>query len=157
VTTTDWIAVASIVSAVAAIGAVLLGSLQAHRMREGWQAANAVEALRDLQSDGQRDARRHLYSLHARNVPYNEWSASDKLVTDSVCQQLNGAAYLSQKGLLPDSMLEEYWGNVIRNVYVAAGPRLDERRAAGDTKLWQPLVDAATELLTIRGPDEFYP
>ena len=126
-------------------------------MRQGWQAQNAMEIARDLQAGEQREARGRIYSLKGDSVPYEDWTQADKHVADKVFQQLNTAAYLQQRKLLPKDMLEENWGNVFRSAYRAASERIDERRSMGDRELWRQFEDFALRLLEEADADPFYP
>ena len=147
----------SIVLAAGALGALGLGLIQIKNMRRGWQAQNALEMARDLQSDEQRQARRTIYGLKGDGVPYRSWSDSQKHAATVAVQQLNTAAYLAQIDLIPPNMLEDNWGQVFRNVYTAALPRIEDRRSQGETNLWKAFTDLAEDLLK-RGPaDPFRP
>jgi hypothetical protein len=154
---TDTVALASILTAIAALGALVIGISQAKGMREGWQAQNALEVLRDLQSEIQRNGRREIYSLKGQEVPYSQWGEEKKRIADSICSQLNAVAYLDKRRLLPPGMVEDNWGNVYRNVYTAAHDHILDRRAKGDSKLWEPFIGLAEKYLTISPADNFYP
>lgn len=158
------VAASFVVSIIAVIAVLVVGlnqagrlSRQAERMRESWQAQNALEIARDIQSERQRDARRTLYWLKSQGVEYSNWTALQRNQADLVLQQLNTAAYMAEIGLLPKNMLEENWGNVFRNVFVASQPRIEHRREKWAQGLWQPFVRLATRLLDEAPAEPFYP
>lgn len=153
---TNILAISTLITSVAAMAAVGIGIFQAHRMRQGWQAQNALEIARDLQSAEQREARGLIYSLKGNGVPFVEWSDEEKHLADKVFQQLNTAAYLQQRKLLPNDLLEENWGNVFRSAYRAASERVQERRDRGDRELWRPFEEFALALLKVADADPFY-
>ncbi len=157
--------VASFVVSILAVTAVLVVGLyqagrlsrQAERMRESWQAQNAIEIARDIQSERQREARRMLYWLKSQDVEYSKWTPLQRNQADLVLQQLNTAAYMAEIGLLPKDMLEENWGNVFRNVFVAAQPRIEHRKEEWARDLWKPFVTLAIRLLDETPGEPFYP
>ena len=147
----------SIGSLVVAVLAASFAGAQVVRMRQAWQAQNALEVARDLDSEEQREARRALYGLKAAQVPYIKWKISDKETADRVLQRLNTAAYLADKRLLPPGMLEENWSGVYRNVYRAAEDRIAERDVLGATHLWRSFRVLAMSLIAELGePDPFF-
>lgn len=156
--------VASFVVSVFAVAAVLSVGIyqaarlnrQAERMKESWQAQNALEIARDIQSERQRNARRTIYWLKSQEVEYSDWTLFQRSQADLVLQQLNTAAYLEEIGLLPKGMLENNWGNVFRNVFVAAEPRIDHRKEEWARDLWHPFVTLAKRLLDEAPGEPFY-
>jgi type II secretory pathway pseudopilin PulG len=149
--------VLSSVSVAVAVLAAAFAGLQVSRMRQTWQAQNALEVARDLQSDAQRSGRRALYALKARNAPYEQWTFPQRHDVDNVIQQLNTAAYLDERQLLPPKMLEENWNGVFRNAYVAALPRVQARRDKGAKNLWRPFEDFAKRMIDLYGdPDPYF-
>jgi len=150
--------VLSAVSLVIALCAAGFAGLQVLRMRQTWQAQNALEVARDLQSKEQREARRDLYVLKARDTPYQDWTRADRHNADHVLQQLNTAAYLSEQRLLPSKMLEENWNGVFRNAYRAAQPRIEDRVVTrGARNLWGPFDRFAKRMIALYGePDPYF-
>jgi type II secretory pathway pseudopilin PulG len=144
--------VLSLVSLLIAVLAAGIAGFQARRMRETWQAQNALEVARDLQSERQRTARSVLYNITAAKLPYEEWDRAQRGQVDDVVQQLNTAAYLTEKRLLPSKMLEENWNNLFRNAYVAAKPRIEARSQFGGIDMWVPFQRFAKQMLDKYGP-----
>jgi hypothetical protein len=141
----------SIISLVVAVSAAGFAGLQVIRMRQTWQAQNALEVARDIQSNDQREARRRLYVLKARGTDYGSWTLAQKHEVDTAIQQLNTAAYLGEQRLLPPRMLEENWNVVFRQVYRAAEPRINDYVDRGAQEPWGPFRRFATRMIALNG------
>jgi hypothetical protein len=126
-------------------------------MRKTWQAQNALDLLRDIQSDAQRAARGCIFGLKGDGVPLANWTIEQEHQADLVVQQLNTAAYLAEHRLVPARMLNDLWGDIFRRAYGAAHDRIDERRRLGDPDLWQSFTRVAEKLLKKAPATSFYP
>jgi len=151
------VSLATIATGVTAIGALVIGALQTRRMRRTWQAQNAIDILRDMQSETQRAARHTIFGLKGDRIPYNTWTEEEKHKAGVVIQLLNTAAYLAKRRLIPRTILDDLWGDIFRGAYESAHEHVIERRELGDKGLWKEFSDVAEDLLTKAPANDFYP
>jgi hypothetical protein len=156
-TAAQWSAVAAIAAAVAALSACVVAIRQTKLSKLSWQAQNAVEISRDLQSDKQRSARGCIFALAGDEVPYHRWTEEEKHQADLMIQQLQLAVILNANELLVRDLLRDSWGATFVKACRAGHERIEDQRSkSGNDSLWRAFEDFAKGPCKGIEPPPFY-
>jgi hypothetical protein len=117
----NWTAVGAVATAITGFVILLSVIALARQIRELRRATHAqayATAVRWLQSEKTRTARRTLFSLKEKILA--QWTDEERSACERVCQTYDLVAIMIRHGMLPKEILVENWGQSLVNSWRAA-------------------------------------
>ncbi|MDB5392088.1 MAG: hypothetical protein JWM11_7734 [Planctomycetaceae bacterium] len=102
--------------------------------REAIQTQSTIEIIQFLQQPSQRQARKSLRSL--AGTPYESWTEKDRQAAEEVCVAYDMAGILIRRGIIPEEIIVENWGESIKRCHEAAKDLLREARKQWGEQFW---------------------
>lgn len=139
---TGMSAVAAVVSALVACATIVFVSLQTSAQRKQvmkledqikesrsaiW-AASFLEAVKWLQDEKIREARRKVFELGDFDKGLSDWSAEDRKQAEIVCHSYDVVGMMVRWNMVPMEIIVDSWADSIRRLWPICEPLVLERR-----------------------------
>jgi hypothetical protein len=102
--------------------------------RDAIQTQSTIEIIQFLQQFSQRQSRKALRSLGGK--PFETWSEQDRQAAEEVCVAYDMAGILVRRGIIPEELIVENWGESIRKCHEAAAELLQDSRQQYGEQFW---------------------
>jgi hypothetical protein len=102
--------------------------------REAIETQSVIEIIQFLQQPGQRQARKILRGLIG--TPYEAWTEKDRQAAEEVCVAYDMAGILIRRGIIPEQIIVENWGDSVKRCHEAAAELLLDSRKQWGEQFW---------------------
>jgi hypothetical protein len=101
---------------------------------EAIQTQSTIEIIQFLQQFSQRQSRKILRGLNG--TPLATWTEQDRQAAEEVCVAYDMAGILIRRGIIPEEIIIENWGESIRKCHEAATELLQDARKQFGEQFW---------------------